>query len=772
MEEQQRTQQLFFEKNGNGKHPQPSLPIYAVPFQENTQTDDEWDLRQLLTVVRRRALVIGSVAIALSATVCFLTLTRQPKYEGKFQLLVEPVTKESKLEDLTQIPGINTNLQKEGLDYDSQIKVLQSPELMAPIIKNLSSQYPDINYDSLFEFEDLKINRLAETKILEVSYQDPDPQKIQFVLQQLAKDYLKYSLQERQTNLRQGIHFVDSQRPQLQLRVNSLQKQLQQFRQQYNFIDPEVKAEQLSQQVNAIKLQRLDTEKQLAQARTLYAAFQGQSGAEFAASSSLYAALQDQPGVGQTQNQGSVYQKLVAQMRDIDSQIAAESTRFQEDSPTIQALRNKRENLLPVLQQEASRVLGDKRLEVVNQISILKARAAKIAQAESSLNQQIQQLPTLARQYTDLQRELKVATESLNRFLEKRESLQIEAAQKEVPWQVIAAPQLLKEPISPNVMRNLILGAIAGLLAGMGAALLVERLDNVFHSPDDLKEVTKLPLLGVIPFHKHLKQLAYPSTGAMALTRLRRLYPATEADAEIKPDGPNLVLRNINNTQNESFFPFVEAFRSLYTNIGFLGSDTPIHSLVISSALDKDGKSTVATHLAQAAAAMGRRVLLVDADLRLPRVHTMLGLPNEQGLSNVISTNLPVLEVVQRAPLWNNLFVLTSGQIPPDPTKLLSSKKMQNIMEQLRQEFDLVIYDTPPLLGLADSSLLATYTNGIVLVVQMDKTDRSVLMQALDQLKFSRANVLGMVGNGAKTYKYTPHSYYCWQPYTRSAGLS
>jgi len=769
MEEQQRTQQLFFEKNGNGKHPQPSLPIYAVPFQENTQTDDEWDLRQLLTVVRRRALVIGSVAIALSATVCFLTLTRQPKYEGKFQLLVEPVTKESKLEDLTQIPGVNAT-KEEGLDYDTQIRVLQSPELMAPIIKQLSTRYPDISYDSLLE--NLSITRFQETKILEVSYQDPDPQTIQFVLQQLAKDYLKYSLQERQTNLRQGIQFVDSQRPQLQLRVNSLQKQLQQFRQQYNFIDPEVKAEQLSEQANIIQQQRLDTEKQLAEARALYATLQSRSGKQLAQTTALDETLQDQSGTAESLNETSVYEKLVAQLRDVESQIAANLTKLQEDSPTIQALRQKRENLLPILQQEASRVLGNKLVEVKNQISILKARAAKIAQAESSLNQQIQQLPTLARQYTDLQRELKVATESLNRFLEKRESLQIEAAQKEVPWQVIAAPQLLKEPISPNVMRNLILGAIAGLLAGMGAALLVERLDNVFHSPDDLKEVTKLPLLGVIPFRKQLKQIASPSTGAMALTRLRRLHSATEADAEIKPDGPNSVFGNINNTQEESYFPFVEAFRSLYTNIGFLGSDTPIHSLVISSALDKDGKSTVATHLAQAAAAMGRRVLLVDADLRLPKVHTMLGLPNEQGLSNVISKNLPVLEVIQRAPLWNNLFVLTSGQIPPDPTKLLSSKKMQNIMEQLRQEFDLVIYDTPPLLGLADSSLLATHTNGIVLVARMDKTDRSVLMQALDQLKFSRANVLGIVGNADTTYSYTPQSYYYWQPYTRSAGLS
>lgn len=806
MEEQQRIQHLMYEKNGNGKYSQPLLPIYMPPFQDSKT--NEWDLRQFLTVMRRRAVVFGSVAISLATIVWGWTLTREAEYEGQFRLLVEPVTTESKskLEGLTQIPGTNANLQTEGLDYDSQIEVLRSPELMAPIIKQLSKRYPEINYNSLLK--NLTIKRFLETKVLEVSYQDSEPEKIQFVLEQLAKEFLKYSLQERQTNLRQGDRFVSSQLPQLQSRVNSLQKQLQQFRQQYDFIDPGVKAEQLTGQVTTIKLQRLNTQQQLAEARNLYATLrspsgaklaetgafasplqnssgatrsaatstpnttQGLSDAELAATPTPKAASQGLSGITQAEasgsnatspersgtkealNETSVYERLVAQLRDVESQIASDLTRFQENSPTIQALRQKRENLLPVLRQEAKRGLENKQVEVASQISRLEVQEAKIAQAENRLNQQIKQLPTLARQYTDLQRELKVATDSLNRFLEKRESLQIEIAQKEIPWQMIASPQVPQMPISPNVPRNLMLGAIAGILAGMGSALLREQLDKVFHSPEELKEVTKLPLLGVIPLQKHLKQLS----------------PAADVTVEARSDGSRALSPNTRNTQGYSYFPFVEAFRSLHTNISFLGSDTPMHSLVISSALHAEGKSTVSLNLAQAAAAMGQRVLLVDADLRLPQIHTLLRLPNDQGLSNVISSNLSVSEAIQRSPDWDNLFVLTSGQIPPDPTKLLSSRKMQNIMEQLRQEFDLVIYDTPPILGLADSNLLATHTAGIVLVVRIGKTDRSVLLQTLDQLKISRAAVLGMVINGVENYNQTAYSYYYYRP--QAAGVS
>jgi capsular exopolysaccharide synthesis family protein len=188
--------------------------------------------------------------------------------------------------------------------------------------------------------------------------------------------------------------------------------------------------------------------------------------------------------------------------------------------------------------------------------------------------------------------------------------------------------------------------------------------------------------------------------------------------------------------------------------------DEPIRSLAISSSVPADGKSTVAIHLAQAAAAMGQRVLLVDADLRRPQVHVRTDLPNVWGLSNVISSEINVDDVIQRSSMEDNLFVLTAGTIPPDPTRLLCSKKMRNLVERFQATFDLVIFDTPPLLGLADAKLLATHTDGIVMVVGLGKTDRSVLTEVLYGLKMSRARVLGLVANGVKGYTTTSYDQY------------
>ncbi|MDJ0702306.1 MAG: polysaccharide biosynthesis tyrosine autokinase, partial [Leptolyngbyaceae cyanobacterium MO_188.B28] len=361
------------------------------------------------------------------------------------------------------------------------------------------------------------------------------------------------------------------------------------------------------------------------------------------------------------------------------------------------------------------------------------------------------QIPALVRQYTDLQRELQVATESLNRFLATRETLQIEEAQTEIPWQLIQSPARPQKPISPNIPRGLLMGAAAGVLLGVASALLMEKLDNAFHSPKELKEKTKLPLLGVIPFNQQLQTVQEP-------TRFERMAQFFEWDI------PELILPPQYASRAYGGSSFLEAFRSLYANIRFLGSDTPIRSLTISSALPGDGKSTVSIQLAKAAAAMGQRVLLVDADLRRPQVHDRLGLSNSRGLSNLISTQLTLQDVIQTAPDSSELFVITAGQIPPDPTKLLSSKKMQHLVEQVQGEFDLVIYDTPPLVGLADASLLAAHMDGMLLVVGLGKTDSPTVMQALDRLKVSQTQVLGTVVNNIKqdiahpAYGY--HHYY------------
>ena len=761
--------------NGNGKQ-RKDTDLSRLSLNEETQFPqgdrDELNVRQLLMVVRRRALVILGVAIAVTSGVGAWTYSQTPKYEGSFQLLVEPVTAENKLSKLTQVPGVAQDLQESSLDYETQIKVLLSSERMAGIVEFLKKRYPDISYESMVVENRLNIIQLEKTKILEVRYRDTDPDKIKYVLFELAKVYLRYSLQERQSNLNQGIKFVEGQLPALRERVDKLQGQLQTFRQRYNILDPEEQAKQLAQQVTEIEEQKLDTRVKQNEASSLYAALQKQLGIP-PQQAIATAALSEAPR----------YQDLLKKLQEVETKLATESARFLPESPNIQALQNQRQNLLPLLQKEAAAVLGTSpvgnqpslaspnsiRLELTqqyvdaaNQMQVLQVRYQAIARAENILNQQVRLLPVIARQYTDLQRELNVATESLNRFLGVKETLQIEAAQKSLPWQLISKPQKPEEPIFPKPKRNIILGAIAGLMLGLAAAILAERLDNVFHSPEELKESTRLPLLGLIPHQKELK-LFKPIVELVNLTQGESSHTKAQNQAR------ETTARERANNRKASWYnasPFLEAFRSLHTNVRFLGSDTPIHSLVISSASPADGKSTVSVHLAQAAAAMGQRVLLVDADLRRPQVHHVLGLENNQGLSNVIATGLTPREAIQRLPSWDNLYVLTAGQIPPDPTRLLSSKRMQYLMEQLNAVFDLVIYDTPPILGLADGRLLAVHTNGVIMVARLGKTDRSVLLQAIDALKISSAPVLGMVANGVR--RGTSGSYYYYTRYYTS----
>ncbi|MCX7592609.1 MAG: polysaccharide biosynthesis tyrosine autokinase [Fischerella sp.] len=693
--------------------------IHPQPFPLSEVQGDDWSLRDFLGTIRRRSLVVVGVVIVVMAHVVYSTLKQEPVYESSFRILVEPLNHENKLPDLDS--GKDSSLSHPGLDYESQIQVLKSPEIITGITKRLQPFYPEINYDSLIN--SLTITRLGETKIIEVRYRNSDPRQIKAVLDQIAKAYLRYSLEQRQTSLRQGLQFVEGQLQSMQRRVDQLQKEQQIFRQKYNFVDPDSQAQQVASQADRLSLRRQDIDQQLAIARNNLASLQRTEGE--------LAAL----------NNATLYQHLLGQLRQLDVQIATELTRLQEENPAVQSLRQKRESLLPLLRQEAQRFMDTKLAEAVTQVQTLEAQSQELAKAEQALEIKRKQVPVLTRQYTEIQRKLQIATESLNRFLKTRETLQIQVAQSELPWQLIQAPVQPTTPVSRKVQRNLITGLIVSLVFGVGTALLVEKIDNTYHSIQVLKKKVKEPLLGTIPFEKHLQgsqhQISIPK---ISIGRIPDLL------AKNIPDSAAVSEREFGSYSTN----FLEALRVLYTNIQLLSSDSPIRSLVISSAMSGDGKSTVAFHLAEIACAMGQRVLLVDANLRQPVIHRLSDLNNFWGLSNLISTNLPVTEAIRPAPFMNQLSILTAGPLPPDPTKLLSSEKMKLLMEDFHNHFDLVIYDAPPLLGLADASLLTPHTNGILLVVRMDKTDSSVLKRALDSLKMSRINILGIVSNAHK----------------------
>lgn len=744
-----------FLPDGNGNQPQSVPVIYAAqPYESD---EDELNLGQVFAALRRRMLLIAGVTIAVTSAALVWSLTRTPQYEGKFQLLVEPITEKDQLSNLPslaeQAAGLfgDSELGGSGLDYETQIAVLQSPKMMSSIIEQLQARYPDIYYDSLIgEGEDkLNITRQQETKIIEVSYQDPDPQKIQFVLDQVAASYLRYSVQGRRTNLRQGLQFVEDQIPRVRSRVNTLQGQLQSFLQQHNLTDPGIQAQQMAEQVSNLKQQRTENRAQLNQTQSLYTSLQKQ--------------LQLKPNeavAASALSEDTQYQALLTELQEVEAKLATESARFSETSPMIQDLRDQQRNLLRPLKQESQRVLGKSlsrtitnpqalasqnsaRLEAIkqfanaaNQLQELEARDRAIAQAESQLNQTVNQFPALSRRYGDLQRELTITTGALTELLARREALRVENAQQDVPWEIIAAPAVLHDeegrpvPVSPMIPLYVGLGVILGLLLGGATALILELLSPIFHTSEAVRETTKLPMLGEIPAYQHGKQVPLISSNQQ----------------ESAPDW-------------HDDFAFSEAFHSLNTNIRNLSPHNRLaHSLLIGSAMPGEGKSTVAVYLAHAAAEIGQRVLLVDTNLRNPQLHTWLDLPNHCGLANVIDATSSRHAAIQQSSTVSNLFVLTAGEIRSNPAALLASEEMQSLTEQFQTEFDLVVYDTPSILGFTDTILLMPHIDEVVLVVKIGQTSSSRFTQALERVKTTQAQILGFVANGVtqSTVIYQP----------------
>jgi succinoglycan biosynthesis transport protein ExoP len=748
-----------FTPKSNGKLPDFSAQNYRDRFVEQTE-EEKLDLSWLSGVLRRRILVMAAATIALSALAATaIVITSKGiklEYEGSFSMLVEPATAEgllSKQLDNTVAADL-AKINIEGIslvDYETQIRILRSPKMMQPVLQDLRSWNPNLTYSEMMS--KLSISRVSYgkdgkqqgTKILEVRYKDSDPNKIYGILDKISKAYLEYSLQQRLTGINQGIKFIDMEMPKLRERVEVLQLQVQRLRQNSNLFDPQLEGKSLSEQVQSLRGQQVGLQVQLKGMRTLYQSYQN--------------LINQNNPIGVLMTQGQAYSGLLGQIQKIDSDLSLKLAQYRDDSLPVLALRKSREELILTANQQAKEVVMG---NLDSQIKEVEARDREMTLLQKALNQKIRNFSVTTRQYDDLVREQQVVTKSLSDFLAKREALRIDAAQQQIPWVLINPPEIpldkFNRPITATVKqtkKQLALAVILSSLLGIAVGLLVEVLNTVFHTPEAMRIATKLPVIGLIPFSKKVKRR--PPARPRKLTSARRSSSKSQVEVleplEATPNAPTMEGQSI---FRELDYQFLEAFRSLYTNIHLLSAGTAIRSLLVSSAVAGDGKSTVALHLAATAAAVGQRVLLVDADLRCPQLHTKLGLPNVRGLADAISTDLSLNDAIQRAMNQDNLFVLTAGQIPPDPIKLLSSKKMQYLMEQFQAFFDLVIYDTPPLAGLADAHLIAAHTDATIMVVQIAKTDRSQVRKVLEELKISGASVLGIVANGCKNDR---HSY-------------
>ncbi|RUT00221.1 succinoglycan transporter ExoP [Dulcicalothrix desertica PCC 7102] len=684
--------------------------------QLNDADEGGLNLGQVGATLRRRALLIAGFTGVAAAGAVLKAESDPPIFQGQFEILTKPVTGESKaVANIPQTLGAQGVSSPETENVATTIKVLESPRLLAPIVKDLQAKYPDLTYKRLERY--LNVTSV-KPNILKVEYVDEDEQQVKDVLQALAKTYLDYSRAEQEEDVNEAIKFVQERitKGGLQQRVEDWQEKLRNLRRKNTLVEPAQKSQEVAALIASLNQQRIEARVQYEQMSTKYRDLQSE--------------LAQQPGQragNSLLSDNPRYQKILDQIQEADILIKKESARFTPENPTILTLQDKIDNLMPMLTAEEERVQRD----YVSRINEIAARDEALRDKIKKAEAELKYLATVNRDYDYIQLQLKIATENYGQFVAKEQALQIEKAQKLQPWKPLD-PQYteVQKPaaIVDSAKRNLLLGGLLGLLLGTGAALVVDKLSNVFYTSKDVKDATYLPLLGSIPLRKEL---------AVSL----------QDSGNQKPD----------------IAAFFEVFRSLYTNILLLGSDTPIRSLVISSATPGDGKSTVAIYLALAAAAMGHRVLLVDANLRCPTLHKRVGVMNIQGLTDIIASDLDWSNVIERSPIENNLYVLSAGPIPPDPVRLLASQKMQDLMSDLQNSFDFVIYDTPPVLGFADANLLAANTNGMVLVAGLGKLKRTVFQQALEELQVSGTPVLGFIANKSK--EAAPASYTYYQQY-------
>lgn len=707
-----------------------TLPLsYSSQTEENDEEKVLKEISKILAAAKRRAPVIIGVAAIVTAGLLFRITKQPPIFVGSFQLLVEPVTtSESRLQAiLTETEGnqwATINGKDFGMDYVTQIKVLKSPLVMSPITEEIREKYPDFNPN------EVNVTRPFEedqgTRIIEVSFQGKNEEKVRLVLEKVAEGYLEYRLEDRQTNLRQGIEFIEEQIPKQQARVNSLQEELANLRESYDLMNPEFSSNKLIDKIYTLDMRIVEIDVELAAALSVY-----KTKKKLLAGGNYLAVLA---------GEGDIYGTLVAKIQNLRVEVAEALTRLASEHPTLISLLEQKQKL-----EREAYIQADSIVEKhEGQIEGLQDQKNSLEAAQKKIKEVLEVLPKVARQYSNLERELKVATESLNDKLAKREALELDAAQQDVPWELIAPPYVGQAPKTNR--KAIALTAIGGFILGMAAGFVLEIFNNVFHAPEDIEEDTQLPLLATIPFSSELKR----TRGGLQGFR-RILLPLTSVVSNENEGTVATALADREVSGSYNYSPVWEAFRSLYTNIRLLSDDMQFHSLVIGAASPGEGKSTVALNFAQTAAAMGQRVLLVDADLRNPKIHKKLDLPNLRGLSNAISSDLSLNDAIQRSPLDENLFILTAGSVPPDPVKLLSSKKAQYLMEQFEAFFDLVIYDTPPVVNLADASLIAARTDGVILVVGLEKTDRSLVMKALDGFNLSGGSVLGVVANKVKS---------------------
>jgi polysaccharide biosynthesis transport protein len=711
----------------------------------NQSSDNDQGYGQLLAVLIRRFPWFLAVFLSSIAVAAFMTKNTPPTYKSSMQLLVEPNYRAK-----TEGNGNNSENQftdpSTQVDTATQLNLMRNTEHVEKAVQELKSKYNDYKDINAGQIKrSIVLSQIKEkednvaTKIFQVEYADLDPLKTQRVLQALQRVYIDYNQEQQKERLRKGLKVINEQLDKVRKDRAESEASLLRFRKTQNLTDPETEVKNLEQTLAGIEQERRTIRSQYQEALARY--------------NSLQERLKRNPQtaiLSARLSQSVRYQSLLNEIQKTDLELEKQRATFTDEAESVKKLLYQREQQLKLLQQEASTTLGqnagvldpnaplreqgnDSQIDlnlasqlVESETSIkgFSARDQSLAGKEQQVRDQLKRFPALLAEYNRLQPLVKLNSQRFEDLSKSEQQLRQELDKGGFDWKVVEKPQE-GSFMGPNMQQNLMLGGVVGLILGGITAALREASDDSVHTTAELEKQAALPLLGTTP----------------------KLPPAREKDSIIKlPFGKPEVLSpwTVQVLQSP---PRWESLDLIYKNIELLNSVAMLKSLMVTSPLADEGKSALALGLAMSAARLHKRVLLIDANLREPSLHKQLNLPNEQGLSTLLVSDTPLPEQISVQSLGSSYIdILTAGPEPLDPANLLSSPRMEQLMAAFEGNYDLVLIDAPPVLGLVDALLTGSACRSVVMVASIGKVTRTQITQATTML--NKLNLIGVVANG------------------------
>ena len=532
----------------------------------------------------------------------------------------------------------------------------------------------------------------------------------------------------------QASDWLSKQLVDLQMKVETSQEKLVRYQKEHEILGIDEKQNITTAKLDELNKELTTAESDRMQKEAIYR--MTQSGDPDAASSAV-ASENNGSTTADSEGVSPLLDKLHQQQADLKIQVAELSTQLGPAYPKVAQLNNQLKEIDRQIQLETRKTVDRLR----SQYQTAQQHETMLREALDKQKQEANRLNENAIEYNLLKRDAETNRALYEGLLEKLKEAGVTAGLRSNNIKILDSARPPSAPVEPNIPRNLAFALVLGSILGVGLAFVIENMDNTVRTTEQAQLISLLPSLGMIPLGSKLGGSG--NAKRLALTGSKE---AVELVTQARPQSQ-----------------MAESYRALRTSLLLSSLGAPPKAIMVTSARPQEGKTTTAINSAIVLAQKGVRVLLVDADLRRPSVHKTLGMGPRSGLSNVLTGSATLDQTITASPILPNLFVLPAGSPPPNPAELLASSNMKDVLNQLREQYDHVVIDTPPTLSVTDAVVLSPRVDAIILVIRSGQTTKQALRRARDILMQVNAHVTGVLLNAVDLTSPDYYYYYEYQ---------